>query len=943
MRPREFRFISLHDELLKKMVDEIDPNDCLLIFPTQASLDETRRLTQARWGLQNRLYLTMEQLQQQLHLPEAPLLREEKRTLAFYRSLSAENRAFFKISSYPGSIDLSLKFFSLWEEFRQEMVDEDRLERQLDSCGIEWLEWQASTFERLLSIRDDYHRFIAARGFSDLIFILNDDHLDLRGLDGYDRVVFVNQFYYTRLERHLIDRLSASGRQVIIYYQLPDAFVDRDRLAINPFNIGDLAPGRLKNLHTHICHNEFSEYSALIQVLQSSPLSRVVDVKLHRDAYVRFLSPERFEVPMSTPMADTTAYRFFAAVEELLQDLTFDPVRRTLLSPVVSLIRAISCREVVRHFLPDSEHSVDGFQARWLTMFYDLLDDHYQYIDLQLRMADKLKRIEPSLRDALRRFMFFLERTAALTTIHGLCEWVDDADGFQFNRILSPAEREYSDLADVFYRLLADFAMLEESGLVDDWAEYFPGGAPHACSRGILRLFLDYMKSSHVHYTSRQSAMQRTGLTTLMDTRNLAYERIAILNLSDGLLPSRQEMQYLLTERQRAALGLKTFEDVRIWEKYYFARLLFSSSDAHLFAIRNEEENVEISSFVEELIIALESDRLERHEVTDAGYRALYHGLLTKDGPGWTRYGAGKGWGRMPCDPQIDFEGGRCRLGPTTYSQLKTSPFEYCIRQIGRIKQRPARSAVVLDHALLGEFGHQMLNRIWERYLEDSLTIHPPLDQLYKNYGERVEAELLGRQSDFYWKLPQNHERIFFQKILLPRLQAGCVKFFDKLGLMMTGFKEPPAVFPEQNVRFDPDNSEKLLVATSASPLRLPITLYGRSDLRLVHSTPRQYYIIDYKTGRADRDQLLFYELYYYLLDEPTLTDSVHSFFYHLLDSKWEPSFDRRRGDKRAIIDALIDDVKQVWLTIVERGYAVAGDRANPSNSDLLRPDLLGL
>jgi ATP-dependent exoDNAse (exonuclease V) beta subunit len=41
----------------------------------------------------------------------------------------------------------------------------------------------------------------------------------------------------------------------------------------------------------------------------------------------------------------------------------------------------------------------------------------------------------------------------------------------------------------------------------------------------------------------------------------------------------------------------------------------------------------------------------------------------------------------------------------------------------------------------------------------------------------------------------------------------------------------------------------------------------GIADLRL--ETPDKYHIIDFKTGNHDARQMVFYELYYYLLDEP--------------------------------------------------------------------------
>ena len=63
----------------------------------------------------------------------------------------------------------------------------------------------------------------------------------------------------------------------------------------------------------------------------------------------------------------------------------------------------------------------------------------------------------------------------------------------------------------------------------------------------------------------------------------------------------RGRRRFCSQKKQRQLLGLKTYEDVRRREKYYFFRLLLNSSVVTLFTQKNIEHNVEASSFLEEI------------------------------------------------------------------------------------------------------------------------------------------------------------------------------------------------------------------------------------------------------------------------------------------------------------------------------------------------------
>jgi len=112
-------------------------------------------------------------------------------------------------------------------------------------------------------------------------------------------------------------------------------------------------------------------------------------------------------------------------------------------------------------------------------------------------------------------------------------------------------------------------------------------------------------------------------ITSLHNSRNINFEDLYILNVVEGILPDKKRAQFLLSENQRKKLGLKTYEDITLRDKYYFYRLLTSSRQVTIFTRNDLEENIEISSFLEELKL---HDLLE--EPVNLGTSKLYKNLF---------------------------------------------------------------------------------------------------------------------------------------------------------------------------------------------------------------------------------------------------------------------------------------------------------------------------
>jgi len=92
-----------------------------------------------------------------------------------------------------------------------------------------------------------------------------------------------------------------------------------------------------------------------------------------------------------------------------------------------------------------------------------------------------------------------------------------------------------------------------------------------------------------------------------LETRNLQFENLYILNANETILPNIKKHNTILNNFIRDKLGLPTSKDTENLIKYYFFTLINNSNHAHLFYIENSEN--EKSRFIEQIIWELQKQK----------------------------------------------------------------------------------------------------------------------------------------------------------------------------------------------------------------------------------------------------------------------------------------------------------------------------------------------
>ena len=160
MKDIHFSFCSFQENLINKVLVEQLFDDTVFVFPTEVSKGIALSEFQKHWAFNQTLFLSMEEMKELLFISDNPLLKEEKRTLAFYASLTEKDKEFFRINNYFQSIELAQHFFDLWEEFNDELVNENINKEKFEIYNAELLGWQKNTFDKLKSIKKNYQNFL---------------------------------------------------------------------------------------------------------------------------------------------------------------------------------------------------------------------------------------------------------------------------------------------------------------------------------------------------------------------------------------------------------------------------------------------------------------------------------------------------------------------------------------------------------------------------------------------------------------------------------------------------------------------------------------------------------------------------------------------------------------------------------------------------------------
>jgi hypothetical protein len=947
MNKIDFIYIPLSQNLIQSVLDGTSPDNTVYVFPSEKSKHVALREFQKNWDFSNTHFTTMEHLKERLFRSANPILKEEKRTLAFYQSLNEKDKDSFNVHSYFQSIDFAQNFFKLWEEFNEELVEDKNNLAHIEDMDAGIHEWQIETLQRLLEIRSRYFSFIKSKGFNDVIFSYRHQKINLDAYKDISNFIFVNQFYYTGLEKKALSFLVENNRSVNIFYQLPPSLVDENNLKVKYFSFDQLGHSRLQKINVVETQNDFSTLAQLFSRLEKENDVEIIDASASLGPFDNFLNIKDFQTNESGLIRNTFLYDFFYNIYKLLDGSVFDPGRKKWLLPIGLVLNTCMNSDFAAQIFSGIQQKDNLSQEEVLEEISRLLDSQFKYVDSDLELFKHV--VSPKFQITVKTLFGLLLKFTKAQSIPSLLDLLDTENGITIKTLITKEQQECSNIEEVFYQALYDFKTLHDINIVENWGHLFTkekSSDKPTLAIGILKLFLDYLRPKRFWWNYDTGKTVRANFGNLLDSRNIQYDKIIVLNVIEDQLPHASQTPFLFTDNQRKLLGLKTFEDIKLWEKYYFFRLLLNAKSTTLFTQKNVDSNTAPSSFLEEIKLVRFSENLSYKTVGDLSYRTLYETLLHPDtafaiGPNIT---SRPNFYKLPLDKTTDFPNNRLDASYYATKHLLQNPFSFYINHIAGLTEKIKEVKEEFSKPLVGNIVHDVLNSMWNLFEDQSAA-----PMFGYNFGD-INNTLIDRSLKFvmekrgklYFQIPHNYSFIYFQKIIVPLIIDRILFFFDFL-------KNSPLqghnlkVIPEKEFANAEERERKCLVSANENDLHIKVNVRGRADLRIEDSDTQEHFIFDYKTGGMDKEQLVFYELFYYLLDQSTDADKINSYFFHVFNKEIKSLKDlyRKGASKESMVDLYKNSVIDAVNILSENGFCLPQKRTYMDKlEDISRKDL---
>ena len=924
-------------ENLDTIVRELAKPDSILVFPTLSAAKKAQKDFLAKWDLSWRRFFSMEELRSALILPEQPLLTDDKRLLCLYLVMDESERQNFNIYSYSDVVDWGRRFFDFWEELGEECVSLEELQEKVNSGTFFMQEWQSIYLQKIITIRSNYYKYISALGFSDAIFCLKPANITVpwQGLNFY----YINQYYYSALEKQQLKAIEKAGNNVTLVTHGWEIQGDLDNWKEQEFSLAESWNSLPQKPVIEMIETDNETQMALAflswNLEQTCQNCAVIDSSFHLKSYSHYFPAEHFAKPNNYSFCEGKIYKMLAAIYAGIQAVKAS----SGFLPLKILANFISEDWFCFYFYDESSNLEPAEYMEQLRLELSfLINRDYLYVDCAMFSTEK----KQFLGLLVEEFYRLINAFSQVGRVAELCSLLDSPQGLLLDKLLEDNEKQLTDIIPVFWERMANFTATETLGLISSWQQIF---TEESIGLNLLDLLLNFLKTAKISYSRKEILSPEWEISNLLDTRNRSFSTVVFLQMIEGKVPSSPTPVWLFNEAQRAKLGLKTFDDIRNWERYYFFRLLLCSERAVCFSYENQEFAIIPSSFLGELKDLLQNDetaKFQKRKVTVSLPEVYNFDLQCEPIPRLedSEYCAvnkdmDDDFFIIPSDPVADFTTNNICFTASALIQFLKNPFLWYVENKSKIYLQNWEAAETISYKLFGNIMHTYFSTT----LAELRGIHESwncMEDLFGN-SEKLEKQLKSviASDKMKYQIPKNYNADFLGEILAKKLAQSLFFFYnDWLKKKVEGrrFK----LIPETEEQTKEEKLCKPLSSFQLGNRDYILSLRGKADLRI--ELENKALIVDFKTGSHDYRQLCVYEWCYYLLDEVLPPDAVSSIFWNILDPT-----DRTEGVNEEKRNKLKQQILEKITDCLENGYSTitkTTDRQRLKN--ITRADLIG-
>ena len=309
------------------------------------------------------------------------------------------------------------------------------------------------------------------------------------------------------------------------------------------------------------------------------------------------LNPEEYNISLGYPLSRTPLYGFFLNLLNLHLSATGEYFSVSsyvafILHPYVKNIRWQGRSDVTRTLL----HAIESRLQKQRSKGRIALAEIESAADLFTAVADSASDGAAQVQaEEIRAHLHRIheETIRKLTDVRRVGEFGERcADILEFLRRESGAG-DYPFFGQTAEKFLESFSSMSASLL---------GQEKLSDVEGLVSFFRSAVSQLEIHFPG--TPLRGLQVLGLLETRNLPFERVFILDANDDVLPGHHGSHVLLPDQLRTKLQLETSHDRDVLAEYYWNLLIRGSKEVHIFFC--EDERRERSRFVQKLQWELE-------------------------------------------------------------------------------------------------------------------------------------------------------------------------------------------------------------------------------------------------------------------------------------------------------------------------------------------------
>lgn len=492
------------------------------------------------------------------------------------------------------------KLYGDFEELYIEQITPEKL-KQIEIIAQEHIPPRIQQqIKTLSSLYRSFYNTIITSGLSTRSSRYRSVARDIGQLDlaSYKSVILAGFFALTSSERDIIQALLKNEKVRLFLQKGPHINRIITSLNIRVTEEGDFQEPDIQLYKTADIHGEVMQLSRLLRDAGETNQRSVVvlpqaDTLFPVMQHALGFAGSAYNVSMGYPLYRTPLFSLIDSIGQLLEsrvnDLYYVPgYLKVVLHPYIKNILMQRSNEPTRIMFHVIEELLIKNKYRLIH-----LDDIVGNKAILENCYEKLKRATRSNidKDAIREHIqqihrICIESFEQITSIHEFCEKLMTLLSFLSKNSTANKHPYTNPYIKTMLQALYD---LQTSALSKE---------SFTSEKGYFRLFRNYMR--RIRYPFVGTPVKGLQVLGSLETRNLQFGTVYILDVNEGILPHTKKEDTLLPLQVRTYLGLPTHEDREMIARYYFETLIYGAKHVHVLYC--ESENKEKSRFIERLV-----------------------------------------------------------------------------------------------------------------------------------------------------------------------------------------------------------------------------------------------------------------------------------------------------------------------------------------------------